>query len=363
MARINQSSLFLFHLGPGNVGKNFLKQLLENKNKIEKKYQISIKMVGIFHSKGGVFNQKGIDEKKVIKFISTNNKKLLSDISNKQIKNCLNRSSFPLVIVDTTTSEETFSILVDALKKDAFAILSNKKPLSSEMKKFRDLFAFKKRLFFETTVGAGLPIISTLKELMETGDAVINIKGCFSGTLGYIFTLLQKGERFSNTVKNAMKLGFTEPDPRDDLCGLDVARKALILSRLIGENLSLEEIKTQSLYPENLSSVSVDEFLDKINIVDNHYHHLFLKAEKEEKTYRYVANINHNSCYVGVRKVDLKSDIGLLVGPDNMVVIRTKRYYQNPLIIKGPGAGPEVTAAGVFGDLLKIIKIVKGVNI
>lgn len=343
-------NLNLINLGPGKVGKTFLHQFFINKSAIEKKYSLKLKLLGVFNSTGGKYQKQGINKNEITKSFGNQN-------INKRNKDIL-KTPLPFVLIDTTASDETKSLLIKVLKKDGFVITSNKKPLSSDLKTFISLFKYRNRLFFETTVGAGLPIISTIQELIETGDKVLEIQGCFSGTLGYIFSLLQQGKKFSEAVIEAKKKGFTEPDPRDDLSGLDVARKALILSRILGRNLSLNEIKLTPLYPKNLDNLSVEEFLEKISSLDSYYYRLMMKARNNNKTLRFIAKINRKFCLVGLNQVDLNSDIGQLDGPDNIIVIRTKRYFKNPLVIKGPGAGPEVTAAGVFGDLLKIIKIV-----
>ncbi|QQG44086.1 MAG: hypothetical protein HYW86_04455 [Candidatus Roizmanbacteria bacterium] len=355
------SSLILniIHLGPGKVGKIFIKQILKKKSILEKEYSIKIKFIGIFNSKKGLFNIGGINES-ILKKIAVS-KNIETYLKNINIRNFFDDvlSCSHFVVIDTSASEDTFDVLKKSLKKGSFAILSNKKSLTVDYSKFKELMNFKKQIFFETTVGAGLPIISTIKELTETGDEILHIQGCLSGTLGFIFDLLQKGEKFSRAVELAKKNCFTEPDPRDDLGGLDVARKALIISRLIGRQINLKDIKTQSLYPNELHGIGVNDFLKKIAIIDSYYHNLIIKARKNNQVLRYIAHVEKHSTTVGIKNVLLKSDMGSLEGPDNIIIIKTKRYFNNPLVIKGPGAGPEVTAAGVFGDLLKIIKMMK----
>lgn len=335
----------LVHLGPGHVGTVFLQQLRENQKEIENQYDIKINLAAIFNSKGKV----NIDKQ---------GQNLIKTLDNNQRAELILKTSLPLIFIDTTASNETNSIIEKVLKMGGFVIMSNKKPLSSDLKIFKKLFKYKNNLFFETTVGAGLPIIATVKELLETGDEIIEIQGCFSGTLGYIFSLLQKGENFSQAVIEAKEKGFTEPDPRDDLSGLDVARKALILKRLISGNTSLNQISLSPLFPKQLEEIPVEEFLKSITTLDKKYNDMIKKSIQKNKTLRFVARISKKDCQVKLTEVDLTSDIGNLNGPDNIVVIKTKRYYNNPLVIKGPGAGLEVTAGGVFGDLLKIIKII-----
>lgn len=335
----------LIHLGPGNVGTAFLRQLRENQKKIENQYNIKINLTAVFNSKGKV----NIDKQ---------GQNLIKTLDNNQRDELILQTSLPLIFIDTTASNETNLIIEKVLKMGGFVIISNKKPLSSDLKIFKRLFKYKNNLFFETTVGAGLPIIATIKELLETGDEIIEIQGCFSGTLGYIFSLLQKGKNFSQAVIEAKQKGFTEPDPRDDLSGLDVARKALILKRLIGGSTSLNQISLSPLFPKQLEKIPVEEFLKSITTLDKKYNDMIKKSNQKNKTLRFVAQINKKGCQVKLTEVNLTSDIGNLNGPDNIAVIKTKRYYNNPLVIKGPGAGLEVTAGGVFGDLLKVIKII-----
>ena len=247
------------------------------------------------------------------------------------------------------------------MDKGGYIVLSNKKPLAGRLKDFNDLHRIgKMRLFYETVVGAGLPVIQTLKNLIETGDEIIEINGCFSGTLGFICSQLSEGKLFSEAVLEAKNKGFTEPDPRDDLSGLDVARKALIISRIIGQKSELKDIEITGLYPVGMQKLSLPDFLLRLKDLDHFYKRKVKQAKKKNKALRYVAKINPIEFSVKLQEVDALSDIGSLKGPDNLILFKTKRYFRNPLVIKGPGAGGEVTAAGVFADILSIAKIVKG---
>lgn len=355
----------ILHLGPGKVGTAFLQQLLKNKSTLEHLYKVKINIIGLYKSSGGISSLQGIPNLHKIVRLKTPERwlnRLLSGggIGKLSVKRLIAASKLPLIVIDTTSSDQTGKLLEQALKKGAYAVLSNKKPLSSEYQNFKILQKYHHRLFFETTVGAGLPIISTIKELLETGDKIIEIQGCFSGTLGYIFSQLETGSAFSDIVKKAKDLGFTEPDPRDDLSGTDVARKALILARIIGQKINLKDFGIQSLYPDKLKNITVDDFLNNINTLDDGFRGMMEKARNKNCTLRYVASVSAGKISVGLKQIPKNSDIGTLNGPDNIAVIKTNRYNKNPLIIKGPGAGKEVTAAGVFGDLLKIIKIIKG---
>lgn len=343
-------TLHIILFGPGNVGTAFLHQLFSQRVAIKKTYGIDILVNGVFSSKGGVFSRKGLTKKE----LDIRNNKHIKMFNSFQSD--IAKLSEHIVMVDTTASDTLSPILLEGLKKEHSVVMSNKKNLAGKQTIYNAFTNYRHRVLFETTVGAGLPIISTIQDLLETGDKIIEITGCFSGTLGFIFTLLQKGESFSSAVRKAKKLGYTEPDPRDDLAGTDVARKVLILSRFIGKKISLENIPTESLYPEVLQKYSVNEFLEKISFVDKDVASRVRIAQQKGNVLKYIARINCNTQSVGIQEVPAKSDIGSLEGPDNIIVLKTKRYDKNPLVVKGPGAGLEVTAAGVFSDILKIIR-------
>jgi len=207
---------------------------------------------------------------------------------------------------------------------------------------------------FEATVGAGLPIIDTHEKLVSSGDRVLSIEGCPSGTLGYLFGALGGGRLFSEAVRAAMSLGYTEPDPRDDLSGLDVGRKALILGRLLGFEGELEDVAIESLVPAELRDVPLEEFLARMASIDETWSGRVAEARARSQVLRYRAFATARSVRVGLVAVPTASPLGSLAGTDNQFTFTTKRYRENPLIITGPGAGPAVTAAGVLNDLLKV---------
>ncbi|MGH2618554.1 MAG: homoserine dehydrogenase, partial [Thermomicrobiales bacterium] len=210
-------------------------------------------------------------------------------------------------------------------------------------------------LRYEATCGAGLPVISTLRALLDCGDEPVEIVGALSGTLGAIFTDLGNGAAFSAAVRAAKDKGFTEPDPRDDLSGLDVARKALILARTIGRRVNLDEIAVENLVPETLQGVSVAEFVERVRDLDAEWARRAEAARANGATLKYVATVPaEGPIAVGVREVPTTSLLGSLQGPENVIVTRTVRYSANPLTVVGPGAGAAVTAAGMTGDMLAL---------
>jgi len=322
--------LNILHLGIGNVGQEVVKQISQQKEAVKDSLGVSLDYQGKFTSKN--------TEEEIMQAVQT--------------------ITLPFVLIDTTASEKTLPFLKRALKRGGFVVLANKKPLSGKQKDFDELHALGgKRLLYECTVGAGLPVVQTLHNLIATGDEIIQIQGCFSGTLGFLFSQLDGGKRFSQAVLQAKEKGFTEPDPRDDLSGMDVARKALILARILNRKMELEEIQLESLYPEELQKLNVEDFLKQLNTLDASYKEKQEKAQQENKVLRFVAQVTPEACTVGLQAVDAASEIGSLRGPDNLIVFKTKRYSQNPLVVKGPGAGIVVTAAGVFADVLAAAKM------
>ena len=190
---------------------------------------------------------------------------------------------------------------------------------------------------------------------MASGDRVHSVEGCPSGTMGYLFSQMARGRSFSEPVRTAMELGYTEPDPRDDLCGLDVARKGLILGRLLGYSGELTDVAIESLVPESLRDVSKEEFLAQLPSIDETWERLVKEARERGEVLRYRARATRGGVRVGLVGVPIGSPLGSLDGTDNLFVFTTARYRERPLVVSGPGAGAEVTAAGVLGDLLRMV--------
>jgi homoserine dehydrogenase len=268
----------------------------------------------------------------------------------------------PVIVMDAAAGDETAPLDARALASGAGVVLSNKAPLALPLQNplAAELWATagpRGHLRYEATCGAGLPVISTLRSLLDSGDEPIEIVGALSGTLGAIFTDLGNQASFSQAVRAAKANGFTEPDPRDDLSGLDVARKALILARTIGRRVNLDEIAVENLVPEALQgpAVGVPEFMDRVGELDAEWARRAEAARASGATLKYVATIPAaGPIAVGVREVPTSGLLGALQGPENVVVIRTARYDANPLTIVGPGAGAAVTAAGMTSDMLAL---------
>ena len=259
------------------------------------------------------------------------------------------------VLVDVTAADTT-ELIKQALGAGMDVVLANKRPLSGSRDSHAELNALAaksgQRILFEATVGAGLPILDTYKKLAESGDKVLRIEGCVSGTLGFLMTEIGKGRPFSEALRRAMEKGFTEPDPRDDLSGADVGRKALILGRLLGFEGDPDEVQVESLVPEAYRKLPLTEFLSRLEELDKDWAARLSAAKSKGGALRYVATVTKNRIAVGLRTVDGASPFAGLKGTDNQIAFTTNRYKENPLVVTGPGAGLAVTAAGVLNDIL-----------
>jgi aspartokinase/homoserine dehydrogenase 1 len=263
------------------------------------------------------------------------------------------------VLVDMT-ADETTDVIRGALSHGMEVVLANKKPLAGGAREAEELFALAarhgRRLRYEATVGAGLPVMDTFAKLAETGDEIVSIEGCLSGTLGYLLSELERWRKFSQALPAAMDAGFTEPDPREDLSGADVARKALILGRLMGFKGEPGSVVTESLVPEAARELPLKQFLARLSTWDDHFAQKIRLAQQKGQVLRYLATVTPRRLRVGLQAVPADSPFAALKGTDNQIVFTTKRYREHPLVIRGPGAGPLVTAAGVLNDILALAK-------
>ena len=261
------------------------------------------------------------------------------------------------VLVDLT-ADDTAPALEQALTHGMDLVLANKRPLADRRSVSEALWqtarAHGRRILHEATVGAGLPIIDTYHKLVESGDRVDSIEGLLSGTLGSVLSEVSAGAPFSRAVRSAMTKGYTEPDPRDDLSGMDVARKALILARLLGYREELRSSSVESLVPRWARTLSLEDFLARLEELDPPWRHRVQAAAADGAVLRYVALVTPDKIAVGVRAVPVTSPLAMIKGSDNQLVFTTARYKANPLVITGPGAGAEVTAAGVLNDILRL---------
>jgi aspartokinase/homoserine dehydrogenase 1 len=259
------------------------------------------------------------------------------------------------ILVDVT-ADETMPLVKQALAAGMNVVLANKRPVSGPRAETEALAALAerdgRRLRYEATVGAGLPIFDTYRKLAESGDRVLKIEGCLSGTLGFLLTEVGRGRPFSEALGKAMAQGYTEPDPRDDLSGADVGRKALILGRLLAFSGEPGDVEVESLVPADVRALSREEFVRRLPELDDAWGRRADDAKAKGGTLRYVASVTKTRIQVGLQVVGPQSPFFGLKGTDNQVAFTTTRYRKNPLVITGPGAGPAVTAAGVLNDML-----------
>ncbi|RDW72038.1 homoserine dehydrogenase [Coleophoma crateriformis] len=359
--------VYIAVIGAGGVGKCFLSQL----EALTKRYSANpsspkLSLVFVSRSKKVLYSPKytALSYDNLATTLADSTQELLAL---PKIIDYLAAAPAKVVLVDNTSSQDVADQYPAFLSKGISIITPNKKAFSGSYKLWQDIFAGAAssgaKVYHESSVGAGLPVISTLKELVDTGDEVTKIEGVFSGTMSFLFNSFAPtegtGGKWSAEVKKAKELGYTEPDPRDDLNGLDVARKLTILARLSGlEVESPTSFPVQSLIPKELESVaSGDEFLERLPEFDSQMEETKIAAEKEGKVVRFVGSIDVGTkqVKVGLEKFDRSHPIAALKGSDNIISFYTKRYGANPLIIQGAGAGGDVTAMGVTGDLLKVL--------
>jgi aspartokinase/homoserine dehydrogenase 1 len=341
---------------PGNIGGTLLNQIAAEAKRLNEEFGVDIRIRAIANSSRMLLDDQGIDLNDWRKQFVQKGEKI--DI--KRMVKHVGASYFPhAVLVDCTTSATLPTHYVQWIERGIHIVTPNKKAGTASYPEYRKLMdtgrQFGKHFLYETTVGAGLPIIGTLKDLIQTGDRVRSVEGIVSGTLAYLFSNYDGTVPFSTLVKGAKDMGYTEPDPRDDLSGMDVARKSVILAREMGYKVEVSDIAITSLVPEPLRDVPLSEFLDKMEMMDSHIEALYNAAKAEGKRLRYVGRVAEDgTCHVELAAYPESHPFAQSKGPDTGVAFTTDRYHVQPLVIQGPGAGPEVTAGGVFADLLRL---------
>lgn len=347
-------------LGFGHIGRA-LATLLSR----VKRPALDLRVAAVIDRSGFIFDPDGITPRRLASLASEKRKgKHLADLPKGQAASAVGAvahiAGYALtrpVLVDLT-ADDTAPALEQALTHGMDLVLANKRPLADRRAVSEALWqtarAHGRRILHEATVGAGLPIIDTYHKLIESGDRVDSIEGLLSGTLGYVLSEVSSGVPFSRAVRAAMAKGFTEPDPRDDLSGMDVARKALILARLLGYREELRASSVESLVPKWARTLSLEEFLQRLEELDAPWKQKVEAAKSAGAVLRYVALVTPEKIEVGVQTVPGTSPLASIKGSDNQLVFTTARYKANPLVITGPGAGAEVTAAGVLNDILRL---------
>jgi aspartokinase/homoserine dehydrogenase 1 len=353
---LSSQTLSIGVIGTGLIGSTFLAQLTARIEELKAQRGIDLRVRGIMNSRRMILHDRQLPLDRWQDELNASSSE--SDIE--AFVNHIHAAHLPhAVLIDATASAELPQHYEGWLSRGINIITPNKKSNAGPLASYRSLreAARKSQRYFlyETNVGAGLPIIHTLRDLIETGDEIIKIEGVLSGTLSYIFNSLAGARTFSEIVREAHALGFTEPDPREDLSGIDVARKLIILAREMGLDVEMETVQVESLVPEDLRSASVDDYLNTLGSHDHAIAGLLDAARQKSQVLRYVGTIDSDGTMsAGLRTYPLDHPFASLTGSDNVVSFQTARYRTQPMIVRGPGAGPEVTAAGVFADLLRL---------
>ena len=347
----------LFIVGTGNVGAKLLGQLQQQADFLQQQLRLQLRVVGLSNSRKMIIDEEGINLEKWQERLgaapAADLQKFVYGIISRNLRNS--------VFVDITANETVASCYDQLLQKSISVVACNKVAASSAFnnyKKLKDLAReFNSQFLFETNVGAGLPVIATLNDLMRSGDRVHRIQAVLSGTLNFVFNNYDGTRPFASVVRQAQDEGYTEPDPRLDLSGVDVMRKIMILAREAGEKIEMDEIVNNSFMPAACMQGSVDDFYSEMEKEEAHFRQLYEDAQKAGSKLKFVATFDNGKASVGLQHIDPQHDLYHLYGKDNVVLFYTDRYTEQPMVVKGAGAGAAVTASGVFADIMRAAHI------
>ncbi|MCK0188435.1 bifunctional aspartate kinase/homoserine dehydrogenase I [Arenibacter sp. F20364] len=351
----NIKQLNLFVMGVGNVGAKFLHQIQSQKKYLKEKLKLNIRVIGMSNSRTMIFDEDGIALKNWEELLSKGEKTNREQFFEK-VKKLNYRNS---IFVDNTASQEVSETYNSYLRNSISVVTCNKIACSSAYENYQELKDLARQynapFLFETNVGAGLPIIDTLKHLVASGDKILKIQAVLSGSLNFVFNNFNDTTTFHDIVKQAQVEGYTEPDPKIDLSGVDVMRKILILARESGNVLNIEDIQNNAFLPqESLETKNNEDFFKSLTKYEESFQQMYKKAVEEDSKLKYVAQFENGKASVGLQRIPRGHDFYNLEGSDNIVLFYTERYPNQPMIIKGAGAGADVTASGIFADIIRI---------
>ena len=347
---------YVFMIGVGNVGKEFLAQIQSQNDFLTEAFNVQINVAGLANSRKMLFSEEPIDLENWTDQLENEGQAMSLESFVDEMEHMNLRNS---IFIDCTGSNDIPKLYDRILRNSTSVVTPNKVACSSDFDTYLGLkktaTEFQAKFLFETNVGAGLPVISTLSDLLKSGDRIYTIKAVLSGTLNFLFNTYDGTQKFSDVVKQAKAEGYTEPDPRLDLSGVDVMRKILILARESGYKLELSDIQNKPFVPEEcMNTETIEEFYDKLDEYDEVFQKLYNDAKAEGKRIKYVASFENREAKTGLEAFTPDHPFYNLDGKDNIVLFHTKRYSEQPLVVKGAGAGAAVTASGIFADVMRI---------
>jgi bifunctional aspartokinase / homoserine dehydrogenase 1 len=353
---VSYKQVNLFIAGTGNVGGKLLAQLAQQQEYLQQNLRLQLRVVGLTNSRKMHFNDEGIDLKNWKEILDKSEpadfNSFVSRIHSKNLRNS--------VFVDVTATEKVASAYDKIFSRSISIVACNKIACSSPYsyyKKLKDLARDHNVSFlFETNVGASLPIIGSINDLLRSGDRINKMQAVLSGTLNFVFNNYNGERSFAEVVRQAQNEGYTEPDPRLDLSGKDVMRKIMILAREAGEQLEMEDITNNTFMPESCMQGSVEDFYAEMERQEDYFKKLYNEAASQGKKLKFVASFENGKAAVGLQHIDPAHDFYHLYGKDNIVLFYTNRYVEQPMVVKGAGAGAEVTASGVFADIIRTVR-------
>ncbi len=349
--------LHLFLVGVGTVGSRLLGQIRNQREKLLSNHRLKVNLIGLANSKKMIIDHNGIDIESYKDLLSEGQPTDLQAFTQRIAELNMRNSVF----IDCTASPEVADCYRYQFNNYVSVVTANKIACSSAYEKYKELKntaqAKGVRFIFETNVGAGLPIINTMNDLINSGDRILELEAVLSGTLNYIFNTMDKDHRLSDVIRKAKELGFSEPDPRIDLSGVDVIRKLVILSRESGYKIEERQVKVSPILPDECFEGDLEAFWEKVRNYDDEFERKRAEIEKNNRKWRFVASLKEGKASVSLAEVGMDHPLYHLEGSNNIIMITTERYKEHPMIIKGYGAGAEVTAAGIFADVIRIANI------